>query len=414
MKKALFTICLTLLSINLSAQSEFKVEVRQVFPKKTTVYSNTFRFKREMESAISSQSAKYRGNKNNYNILIETPSGSETRPIQNIIWVETVNGVKTYHKKQTSPPSSYNLATNWQGYACSIDGSPKGTIRKEDFIYRVSLIGSSNEFETAFVSLANAKAEAQKIFTKNHVIDHLVEVVIYQFIGNEKTICDSLSNKKEYLAYNAKKRTADSLELVRKELLAITSHIEAFRREMAFVHDKKDSIKNEGVRLCRLALEETASIIPDSIFITEKLDSIYKSTLITDVLCKNKNKVIKGLLNELQTRENSNDSLETKNILLGYTKRIENTLFPPVQNEADFVDAYLKVIPAGTQPYTFELNGVTFSFYENKNKANESVLVNEQTKEYEVGTFELSRESDNKFIYNPKRVKKYSRDGKKI
>lgn len=413
MKTALLTICLTFLSINLFSQSEYKVEIRQVFPKKVIVYSNTFRFKRELESAVSSQSAKYRGNNNNYSVLIETPIGKETRPIQNIVWVETVNGAKTYHKKLTSPASSYQSATNWQGYACSVDGSPKGTVKKEDFIYRVSLIGSVNEYETAFVNLANAKAVAQKVFTKNKAIDHLVEVVIYKFVGKEKTKIDILTNKKEYLAYKEKLQREDSLEVVKSNNLSIKNAIEKFKTEMIFIHSKKDSLmKDEGIKHCRLALEETARIIPDSIFISEKLDSTYKSIFITDFLSNNKNKEIKGLLNELQTRNNSNDSLEVKAILLDYTKRIEGILFPSATKVQVIEDAYKKVVPIGVEPYQFEIEGVKFSFYEEK--PNKGILVNENTKEYEVGTFELVRGANNTFVYQAKKVKKYSRDGKKL
>lgn len=412
MKRIIISFISVVFSLIVSAQSGYRVEISQVFPKKASVYSNVFNIKSELDNAISSQSAKLRGNNCNYKILIKTPSGNETRFIQNIVWVESVNGAKTYHKKQTSPSSSYKSATNWQGYACTVDGSPKGTVKKEDFIYRVSLIGSTNEYETAFISLINAKAEANKIFAKTNSNKSLVEVVIYKFVGKEKTKIDTLTNKKEYLAYKEKLHTEDSLEVVNNNQLAIKTGVEKFLMGMKHIHSKKDSLKNEGIRHCRITLEETAKIIPDSIFISEKLDSIYKSILITDILSNNKNKVIKGLLNELQTRENGNDSLEAKAILLLYTKQIENIVFPPVTNTEVLEDAYKKVIPIGIEPYQFYVNGVRCSFYEKK--PNEGILVNEKTKEYEVGTFEPIRGADNKFIYQAKKVKKYSRDGKKI
>lgn len=412
MNKRLLVSCLALVCFSLYAQ-DFKVEIKQVFPKKATVYSNTFRFKREMESAVSSQSSKYRGNNNNYSILIETSSGKkETRPIQNIVWVESVNGAKTYHKKPTSPASSYKSATVWQGCACAIDGSPKGAVKKEDFIYRVSLIGSEIEYETDFISLKSAKAEANKIFAKSNTNDSLVEVIIYKFVGKEKTKIDTLTNKKEYLVYKEKLHTEDSLKIVNNNQLAIKEGIEKFLMEMTYIHNKKDSLKNEGIKHCRITLEETARIIPDSIFISERLDSTYKSIFITDILSNNKNKVIKELLNELQTKNNGNDSLEAKAILLLYTKQIENIVFPSVTNTNVLEDAYRKVVPIGAEPYQFEIGGIKYSFYEEKH--NEGVLVNEKTKEYEVGTFEPVRGADNIFIYQAKKVKKYSRDGKKI
>lgn len=395
----------------LMAQGGYRVEITQVFPKKTSVYSNVFNIKRELDNAVSTQSAKLRGNNCNYKISIKTPSGSDTRYIQNIVWIESVNGAKTYHKKQTSPSSSYKSATNWQGYACTVDGSPKGTVKKEDFIYRVSLIGSTNEYETAFISLTNAKTEANKIFAKTNSNKSLVEVVIYKFVGKEKTKIDSLTNKKEYLAYKEKLHTEDSLEVVNNNQLAIKTGVEKFLMGMKYIHSKKDSLKNEGIRHCRIALEETAKIIPDSIFISEKLDSIYKSVLITDFIFKNKNKAIKGLINELQSRDDS-DSLETKSILLDYTKRIEGILFPSVTKVQVIEDAYKKEVPKGVEPYQFEIDGVKYSYY--KKSTDEGILVNEQTKEYEIGEFEYEILDHNKIVWRGKKVKKYSRDGKKI
>lgn len=413
MKRTFFLLfAVFLIPSILMAQGGYRVEITQVFPKKTSVYSNVFNIKRELDNAVSTQSAKLRGNNCNYKISIKTPSGSDTRYIQNIVWIESVNGAKTYHKKQTSPSSSYKVATNWQGYACTVDGSPKGTVKKEDFIYRVSLIGSTNEYETAFISLTNAKTEANKIFAKTNSNKSLVEVVIYKFVDKEKTKIDTLTNKKEYLAYKEKLHTEDSLEVVNNNQLAIKKGVEQFLMGMKYIHSNKDSLKNEGIKHCRIALEETAKIIPDSIFISEKLDSIYKSILITDILSNNKNKVIKGLLNELQTRENGNDSLEVKAILLHYTKQIENIVSPIVTNTEVLEDAYKKVIPIGIEPYQFYIDGIMYSFYEKK--PNEGILVNEKTKEYEVGIFEPVRGAGNKFIYKARKVKKFSRDGKKI
>ncbi len=125
MKKTIIFI-LSLLIITVSvAQNGYRIEIKQVFPKSSSVYSNAFNFKREMDNAISTQTAKLSDN-GNYQILITTPSGKETRNIQNINWVQTINGVKTYHKKQTSPKRFYDASTVWEVYACNIDGTRKG------------------------------------------------------------------------------------------------------------------------------------------------------------------------------------------------------------------------------------------------------------------------------------------------
>ena len=414
MKKVLFIICITLFSVATFAQGDFRVEIKQVFPKSSLVYSNAFNFKREMDNAIASKTAELRAKNANYKIFIKTPSGNETRPIQNIVWIETINGKKSYHQKKTSPSlsSSYKVPTMWQGYACTVDGTQKGAVTKVDFIYRVSIVGGTNEFETGYVSLENARIKAKKAFAESKAIDRLIEVVIYK--DKEKMEEETLSNKKEYLAFeNEQKHTVDSLEAIRKEQLSMTNgSVEKFKKDLKYIQDKKESLKKEGVRHCRIALEETARVIPDSTFTSERLDSIYNTIFTNDVLSGTKNKAVKVLLNELQSKRTISDPMGAKAVLLYYTKQIEAILFPLASKEIVVEDAYKKVIPTGIKPYQFEINGVNFSFYEEK--ANEGILVNEKTKEYEVGTFEPVRGADNKFVYHAKKVKKYARDGKKM
>lgn len=408
MKRFLILLMVLQISTVVLAQSGYRVEIVQVFPRRAVVYSNVFNIKRELDNAVSSQSAKLRGNNCNYKINIKTPSGSETRYIQNIVWVESVNGAKSYHKKQTSPAHSYKSATNWQGYSCNLDGSPKGTIKKNDFIYRVSLIGGTKDYETEFVDLSHAKSEAKKVFSKFNEPERLVEVVIFRFSGSEKTIIEKLTNMEEFLEYKNTQAIADSLENEKRKVqMSIKTHSDEFIKRLTYIDAQKDSLGDEGIRMCVVALKESLNDIPDSVFTVEKLDSIFCSVLFECLLLSN-NKKIHELKTEIQ-QEINKGTTGTRTILLGYAQQIEAILSSPMQHEEDQKFAYEKVIPAGTQPYKFVVDGVEYSFYEFSPQQDmplpRGVLVNEETKEYEIGTFVI--------VYRAKKVKRYTRDGNK-
>lgn len=201
MKKAVIIILSLFISTIAVAQNGYRVEIKQVFPKNASVYSNAFNFKREMDKAITAQTAKLNGNCN-YQILITTPSGKETRNVQNITWVQTINGVKTMHKKQTSPKKSYDVATIWEGYSCNIDGSRKGKAEKKEFVYRVALADDPDDFKTSFVDYKTAEAEANSI-VESATEEELVEVIIFGY--NTDTPSEvRLSNEEQHNAYLAK------------------------------------------------------------------------------------------------------------------------------------------------------------------------------------------------------------------
>ena len=196
MKKAISFICLALLSIVTYAQGGFRVEIRQVFPKSSLIYSDVFNFKREMDNAIVSQSAKLRGNNSNYKLQVTTPSGNETRYIQNIVWMESINNKKTYHKQTTYPQKSYDVATIWKGCSCNADGSVKGKMQTREFLYRVSL-GIPDKYETAFVDKEAAIAKAKEFYEKMFAEDRPVEVIVYGFMDGKPTIIEKKENRKE-------------------------------------------------------------------------------------------------------------------------------------------------------------------------------------------------------------------------
>lgn len=201
MKKVVIFILSLFISTVAVAQNGYRVEIKQVFPKSASVYSNAFNFKREMDNAISTQTAKLNGN-SNYQIMITTPSGKETRNIQNINWIQTVNGVKSFHKNKTSPNKFYDVATVWEGYSCNIDGSRKGKAEKKEFVYRVAFADNPDDFKTPFVEYNTAETEANLI-VEAAPQEELVEVIIFGYNSDVPSEIRK-SNADQYNVYLAK------------------------------------------------------------------------------------------------------------------------------------------------------------------------------------------------------------------
>ena len=325
MKKTIILILSLAISIISVAQYGYRFEIKQVFPKNVSVYSNAFNFKREMDNDISAQTAKLNGN-SNYQILVTTPSGKETRSIQNITWVQTVNGTKTYHKKQTSPKHYYDAATVWEGYSCNIDGSRKGKALKKEFIYRVAFADTPNDFKTAFVDEESANTEAMRLFSENATNERLVEVVVYKFDNNEAVEYDRMTNKEQseaLIAQNEEKKAQKAIEAKNE---AIQQRVNQFYVDMEFVHANRDSLLIMGVHYCCEALNKVSKV-PENTFLSQKLDSLYLSVLLYDVLPDDNKKAVKARklvktdLEALQKVEN-----HTPRNLLKYTRNMESKL----------------------------------------------------------------------------------------
>ena len=324
MKKAIVLIFAILFSIVSMAQNGYRVEVKQVFPTKATVYSNVFNFKREMDNAISTQTAKLNGNCN-YQVFITTPSGKETRNIQNINWVQTVNGVKSYHKKRTSPNRFYDAATVWEGYTCNIDGSRKGKTEKKEFVYRVAFADNPDDYKTAFVDEETASAEALRLFDEKAEEDNLVSVVIYKFEKNEVVEYGRETNQEQF-AYVEQKEDVKAEKKKKEQQNVIQQQLDKFISDMDFVHANRDSLKIIGVHFCCEALGK-ASKIPDSLFVSQKLGSLYVSTLLDDVLPENDKSAMKARKKvQSEVEAISKESNQTRSKLYTYSKNIENTL----------------------------------------------------------------------------------------
>lgn len=226
MKKNVILILFLFITITSVAQNGYRVEINQVFPKKASVYANAFNFKREMDNAISAQTAKLSGN-SNYQILITTPSGKETQNIQNINWIQTINGVRSYHKKKTMPDDYYDVATIWEGYFCNIDGSCKGQVEKKEFVYRVAIVDNKDDFKTAFVDYYTADNVAANI-VKDAPHEELCEAVIYIYDTDGQKEFRKESNLEQYNAYVSQK----AIELEKENEIKSTQTIDCGQQEL--------------------------------------------------------------------------------------------------------------------------------------------------------------------------------------
>lgn len=321
MKKILFYLIIALFSVAAYGQSGFRIEIKQVFPKSSLVYSNVFNFKREMDNAITSQSAKLRGNNSNYKVQITTPNGSETRYIQNVVWMESVNGVKTYHKQKTNPANSYDVSTIWEGCLCNADGSAKGAKETHEFVYRVST--APNEYATPFVEKGTALAKADELYRNLHAKDRLVKVIVYSFREGNPTTFLEKENAEEYKAFFAQKKIEEEKVKVEKRLQEIRTNVIEFKTKMTSIAKQCDSLTlDQGLNDCHHVLKTAKVYVPDTTFVKEKLDSLYKDALLKNVLLTKEGKKIRKHITVHEAAIQSNSSIDS---LLNHTKAILST-----------------------------------------------------------------------------------------
>lgn len=331
MRKTIISSFLILISWNLVfAQDSYRLTIKQAFPVAKEVYKNSFDFKRELDNAILSQSSKYKGNDKNYTLLITTPSGKETRYIQNINWIQTVNGEKTYHKSKTSPSKSYNEATIWIGSLCNIDGTPKGKPETYEYIYKVSDIVTQKEL-SEFLKKEDAITRAKELYDEHFVENALVGYSVYAYNRQNRILIETFDNQVEYKAFLVALEEEKERERIRRQeeqkRLAIINSVEEFKSSMTDLHS--DSVKVtlsniDGVSRCVSVLEKSQIEIPDSTFAKEKLDSIYKSVIVNDYLSPLGRRKIKPFQQQYDCLKD--DSISSRDSLLKYSRHIVHTL----------------------------------------------------------------------------------------
>lgn len=395
MRRIALTVLMVSIWVLAFAQNQYRVEIRQVFPQKKTLFAKAFDLPSQMDRAISQQSSRLNGMAN-YTIHTSTPKGSNTRSIQNVKWIQTVNGNTTYHSKPTSPTSKYLSPTIWKGYACNINGAPSGKTSTREFVYRVSLKDSTDHFKTDYVEKSTALAEANKIFKAANSQDHPVCVVVYSYSGKKATEIKRITNDEEYKEY---------LDKINTTVLAqnhISELVDSLKKEMREIRISKDSLGMEGITKGRLVLQNIGCQIPDSVFYFEGLDAEYRS-VVGHYIPKDRDDLIALFP----------DSISSPSALMSLTQQLETKMkeAPPVE------PAYLKEIKDGAILVgKYQYDGDNYEYYKRpktkSHKKEDYVLVNLSTQEYQIGKFEEKiLPNGNLFPFSTKKVKRYNRDG---
>lgn len=377
------------------SQYSYRLEIRQVFPQKTTIVSKSFNFPRELDQAVANYSSRTRG-QGNYTISTTTPKGTQTRSVQNITWVQTLNGSTTYHSKATSPAKSYTTPTIWKGYACNLNGSPKGKTSTREFIYRVSVKDSTDHFKTQYVEKSTAMAEAQRIYQEVFTPVTPVTVVVYSYQGKKVTEESRITNANEYQSHLQELNSAAAEQKKQQEL------IDGFKNTMNLIGKSNDSIKDPGIAACHDLLKTTGIAIGDSVFYAEGLDALYRE-VIGKLLPKDRPDLAALFP----------DTAVSPSALLDSTAQLAIRIHqaPPAP------PAYLEQIEGAKLIKRYSYADINYEYYErpkSKQHKKDHLLVNMNTLEYETGEFEPIELPDGGQWMKPKKTQKYDRNGSKV
>lgn len=397
MKKIVITTLSAIFAVATAwSQYSYRLEIRQVFPQKATIVSKSFNFPRELDQAVASYSSRTRG-QGNYTIATTTPKGTQTRSVQNITWVQTLNSSTTYHSKATSPAKSYASPTVWKGYACNLNGTPKGKTSTREFIYRVSIKDSTDHFKTQYVEKATAMAEAKRIYQEVCTPVTPVTVVVYSYQGKKITEETRITNADEYQSHLQELNTAAAEQKHRQEM------IDGFKNKMNLIGKSNDSIKDPGIAACHELLKTTGLAIGDSIFYAEGLDALFREVIVDRLVPKNRPDLAALFPN----------TAVSPSALLDSTAQLAVRIHqaPPAP------PAYREQIEGAKLIKRYSYAGINYEYYErpkSKMHKKDHLLVNMNTLEYEIGEFEPIELPDGGQWMKPKKTKRYNRNGNEI
>lgn len=321
MKTRMILICVAgLLSVSgANAQNAYRLLIEQVFPNKKEVYYNAFDYRRELDDAITRQSSRLRGNECNYIMKISTPAGMSTRYIQNINWIQTVNGTKSYHKSRTSPLKEYPVATVWTGSACNPSGHPTGEETVYEYLYRV-MEGDDTAYRTEFILKDDACRIGKSLYDSIYTEKALVQVHIQYMSNGSMVTCMSLSNQEEHERYLRRQEQE-------KQRRALQDNIEKFI-EGTDALEKNDSIDLKTFLENSLKLiEESTSSINDSVFKKKSLDVLYLK-MLRNHLTQLKKRDIKKIQGSYDFIMNAAQKDVPRDTLKQRTDQIKQKLFP--------------------------------------------------------------------------------------
>ena len=182
LKKIIITICLNIMLVvsAIAQYGNFSIKVRKVFPTKGVVYENTYNLLDELDKAKLAAIKKYKGTSENYLIEMTTPNGVKTEAIQNIKWIMSEDGEKSYFKSEPNLPPKYPYETTVLVYECNNDGSQKNKPKSRNYKYSYKLFINKKEqhgFDKNYYTKDDGDIQAAKALKQMANDDSLYEIV---------------------------------------------------------------------------------------------------------------------------------------------------------------------------------------------------------------------------------------------
>ena len=214
--RCFFSIAIVILfSFQIQAQTEdeFSIKISQVFPPPgpdDDVYTDTYESGNELRNVERILRNQYTGKDANYEMELITPSGKETKPIQNIRWILVTNGKDENWKTRPVPKNFYTEPTSVEVYVCNNDGSKieKTKVSANYNHYYKFYIGGKEKpiKQLDYRPLDKCESAAKSYFDKNKPrIDSVFsEMRIYKDKQDSIAVA-SINNKEAYENFLRKK-----------------------------------------------------------------------------------------------------------------------------------------------------------------------------------------------------------------
>jgi hypothetical protein len=194
-------------------EEEFSIKITQVYPKGggDDNYSDTYESGNELKNAERYLRNQYTGKDANYDMELITPSGKETKPIQNIRWILVTNGKEENWKTKPLIRNFYLEPTVMEIYVCNNDGSKieKSKVMASSDYYYKFFIGNREQpiKQTEYRTLEKCESVAKTHFDKNKPKVDSVFTEIRIFKAKDSTVVTSINNREAHENFIRKKET---------------------------------------------------------------------------------------------------------------------------------------------------------------------------------------------------------------
>jgi len=246
-------------------EDEYSIKIVQVYPKGggDDDYSDTYESNNELKNAERALRNQYTGKDANYDMILTTPAGKETKPVQNIRWILVMNGKEENWKTKPVIRNSYPEPTKIEVYVCNNDGSKidkSKVIADSDYYFRF-FVGNSErpvtpvEYRTLDRTEKAAKSHFDKF--KPRVDSVLTEARIYK-AKEDSIVITSVNNREAYELFIRKKETPDAEVKTQDPKKVVNCQGIAKRYENTL---KKEKDKSKKIEIKREAFTEIVNCI---------------------------------------------------------------------------------------------------------------------------------------------------------